>query len=535
MATSRSRAQKRRSEASEEGGDLEVTETGQRSDPASLGQDLHIPLTSRAVFWLPRHQQMSESLLHVPFLFWLIETCRPGNVVQIGTGDGVAFMAVCQAVDKLSLGVPCLGLNLEGDLPAMPGPMTEQHRSHYEDFSFVISEGLAASVRHVCDQDIDLLILSAELTDDRVMALRAHWQSRLSDRAVMLLMDPDRTARGASAREFIESYEHSCPSVRIAHSDSEIVAYLVGKEQPERLKALASLSIGDPGYLAARQVFARLGQGIYQGQLARSAREEIETARGTASVAEDRLARREDELKALHGQLERAVQAETEQAALANDLNAKLFDAEAARAARDAQAAELERAQAAEADLTAKLEASEKDAAALRDRVKMEAAQQAEKLASAEKMLVAERARTAELEARVSELEERLAEEKALAAKAGEEADALRTELEEAASRHGTERDRLVRDYDGRLGRIRRELETRGAELKTEHEERLRDVLALSKEVELRAADVAERNAKIGRLKQRLAAAEDRRDALLSSTSWRVTAPMRSFRRMMKT
>ena len=47
--------------------------------------------------------------LHIPFAFWLMETCRPGIVVEDPGTSGDSYFAFCQAAAKLGLGTRCLG------------------------------------------------------------------------------------------------------------------------------------------------------------------------------------------------------------------------------------------------------------------------------------------------------------------------------------------------------------------------------------------------------------------------------------------
>src|SRR5690554_3731197 len=311
MTTSRSRTQKRRTATSDNSASFEIV-AGESRAPSEPDLDLHIPLTSQTVFWQPRHLALSDALLHVPFLFWLVETCRPANIVQIGTGDGVGFMALCQAIDKLSLATPCIGLSPDPDTPALPAPLAEQHRTHYDDFSFVIQDDPANAMRHVHESGIDFLVLNTELTDELVMALRAHWQTRLSDQAVVVVCNPARLAQRQPAQEFLNSLGAACPTVRLQHADTDIETYLVGKDQPERLKKLAALGIGAPGYLAARQVFARLGQGLHQGQLARAGDAALRKAEAEVDMARKNLDERENELLALRDEIEHTQGAEAE-------------------------------------------------------------------------------------------------------------------------------------------------------------------------------------------------------------------------------
>lgn len=47
----------------------------------------------------PRFMKESDLLLHLPFLFWLVNAVRPARSAVLGLGNGVAFLALCQAIE----------------------------------------------------------------------------------------------------------------------------------------------------------------------------------------------------------------------------------------------------------------------------------------------------------------------------------------------------------------------------------------------------------------------------------------------------
>jgi len=504
--------------------------SGESRASSEPDQDLHIPLTSRAVFWQPRHLALSNALLHVPFLFWLVETCRPANIVQIGTGDGVGFMALCQAVDKLSLETPCIGLSPDPAAPALPAPLAEQHRTHYDDFSFVIQDDPVNAIRHVHQSRIDFLVLNTELTDELVMALRAHWQTRLSDRAVVVVCNPARLAQRQPAQEFLNSLGAACPGVRLQHADTDdIETYLVGKDQPERLKKLAALDLGAPGYLAARQVFARLGQGLHQGQLARAsdaARREAEAELVKAGQNRDE---RESELLALRDEIEHARGAEAEQAALAADLQARLFDAERVLVEEQQNSVASE----AMEKLRSELNASEAQITDLEQA-------HAERLADIEALSEGFEKRLEEAGRQRKELETTV---QTLQTSIAAQQESLNERLADIAA--------LTKDYESRLAELRQRL-SQSDEKRIEFLEAKRSLqgqlverdLALAamarklEDVTLERDGLQQSSARaLGELEQltrKLEEIDGHRNALLNSTSWRMTSPIRKVKQVLR-
>ena len=53
-------------------GGTEIAAVAHPTLPAR-GEDLHIPLSSQALFWRPHHPAASPALGQLPFVFWLIE------------------------------------------------------------------------------------------------------------------------------------------------------------------------------------------------------------------------------------------------------------------------------------------------------------------------------------------------------------------------------------------------------------------------------------------------------------------------------
>ena len=89
--------------------------------PATAADDLLPPRATRALFWRPRMLEDAPWILHAPFAFWLVETCRPRRIVELGLGRGVSYFAFCQAVDKLALEARCVGIDAwTGDRSAAP-------------------------------------------------------------------------------------------------------------------------------------------------------------------------------------------------------------------------------------------------------------------------------------------------------------------------------------------------------------------------------------------------------------------------------
>ncbi len=83
----------------------------QEDADAKTAAEFKAACISPASFWTPAHIVDSAWLEHGPFAFWLIETLRPRNFVELGTHNGFSYLAVCQAVQTLQLSTACYAVD----------------------------------------------------------------------------------------------------------------------------------------------------------------------------------------------------------------------------------------------------------------------------------------------------------------------------------------------------------------------------------------------------------------------------------------
>lgn len=292
---------------------------GQRDAPLAIG--------SRAIFWSPRYTAPSPTLRHLPFLFWLVETMRPASVVQLGLRDGVGFMGLCQAIDKLSLDSVCLGLNLTQDVGTkLPDKLRETHSALYSDFSSILTDDLHRAARHMRSAPIDLLVIDAAVDDAFLTSLQAHWTDLLSDHAVIVLHAPEERLSSPEAKSFHDGLLQAHPVISFPQAQPGLDVILYGKQHPDRLRHLAQLDLGVPGYLSARSVFTRLGQGIESSQQARSRNSALDKAMAALKDLETRFSNLERDYGSAKDQIDAAQASEEAQIAENAALQARVFD-----------------------------------------------------------------------------------------------------------------------------------------------------------------------------------------------------------------
>ncbi len=498
-----------------------VSKDFHRGTTAHAYRELHIPLSSRAVFWQPRHVSVSDELIHVPYLFWLMETTRPRKIVQIGLNEGVGFLAICQAVDKLNLEVPCIGIvpsygeETALELP-LPCHLKEQHATHYGDFSYIEQLSADRAKALLNHDEIDLLVVNTELSEALATRLMTIFQSCLSDRASVVFMGEAKSGQPAVLTEF--SAQHQ--SIRLQQDNQVIETILVGKNQPERLLRLSRLELGAPGALAARQVFSRLGQGLLNTERAKATKAELEKARSSVAMLEQELNSTEKDLVTLREECASAFAAEDDQFKQLAKLQAHLFD-------KTTEAEKL-RAELAEKDRNRDLLRAKCDqfsARALEHERKIAQAEEAHEAARAQlsEEVVRERLARETAEARALEHERKIAQ-------AEEAHEAARAQLSEEVAR-----ERLARETAEARAAWEHELLTRAEK---NIEARMAEIAALTADYEQRL-NQSERS--VTETRQQLQAqisentvlkkqAEKQRKELekfLESTSWKITAPAR--------
>lgn len=264
-------------------------------------------------------------MLHMPFLFWLIDTSRPTRIVQAGIGEPARFLSLCQAAEKLGMESLCIGIDDSMDGHGLSEDQASEHAALYGDFSFVARESLASAVRHLHGEAVDLLVIDTALDNDHIEALKTHWVPLLSPRALIAIHDPENTL-GDAARIFVTELAKGKDIVAFPQATPDLHLILAGDIQPEKLRQLAALELGMPGYLVAQQIFIRLGQGLESAQALRRAQRTIEEAAASRRALEDQLVEVKAELEAEQAAKQLIASSEAQQISRVVELQANLFD-----------------------------------------------------------------------------------------------------------------------------------------------------------------------------------------------------------------
>lgn len=201
---------------------------------------------------------------HVPFAFWIVAACQPRLLVELGTHNGVSYAAFCEAVARERLGTRCFAVDTwQGDEHA--GNYGDQiyndlrgfHDKHYAAFSELMRCTFDDAVSHFADGSIDLLHIDGFHTYEAVRHDFETWQSKLSDRAVVLFHDTNVHERDFGVFRFFAELRTRYPAFEFLHGFG-LGVVAVGAQAPELVRSLCELA--RPADIhAIRERFAYLG------------------------------------------------------------------------------------------------------------------------------------------------------------------------------------------------------------------------------------------------------------------------------------
>lgn len=221
--------------------------------------DIVTPQAIRTLFWRPRFLADEPALDHLPLLFWLVDALAPACIVDLGTRQGTAHLAFCQAVDKLGLEARCLAI---GAWPqGIPAALARQSGDFYEDVSRLQRGAVTEAVSLAGDLQIDILHVDlqavAAAADPEV--LLGPWLPRMTDHGVILLQGT--AGLDAAGREALRRLTGRWPSVTFDQGTG-LTLLVVGEAPTERLARLVALQPGMPGHSTVHQIFRRLGRAL---------------------------------------------------------------------------------------------------------------------------------------------------------------------------------------------------------------------------------------------------------------------------------
>jgi hypothetical protein len=227
--------------------------------------------TSAASFWLPaRIIPHSAWVEHAPFGFWLVEALRPRTIVELAPLEGVSYLVLCEAVQRLGLSTRCYRVAppnderacFSGEQEAVE-PINDNHRE-YTPFSTVIRSSFDDAVRLFSENTIDLLHIDGGHLYEDVKHNFEAWRRKLSNRAIVLFHNTNVREREFGVFQLWEELSRVHPHFEFIHGQG-LGVLGVGSELPSSVRALfdAADHVEATSYL--RAVYSRLGSTISLG------------------------------------------------------------------------------------------------------------------------------------------------------------------------------------------------------------------------------------------------------------------------------
>ena len=206
------------------------------------------------LFWKPEGIGISSDWWpHVPFAQWIVAAVRPTVFVELGTGAGVSYAAVCNAVQHAGLPTQCYGM-----APCQPAEQFRQlHDDHFGLFSTLVHRSFDEAPGLVDDRSVDLLHIDGPPGFNAARQVYDTWLPKLSNQAVVLLHGINDRSNGAGPWRLWQALREQHPHFAFLHGGG-LGLLVVGEHGPDA--AIQLCSENDPHHVATiRARFAHLG------------------------------------------------------------------------------------------------------------------------------------------------------------------------------------------------------------------------------------------------------------------------------------
>ncbi len=220
------------------------------------------PGVSAESFWLPKHYVTSAWYEHAPFAAWVIAATRPRLLVELGTHNGFSFFAFGDAVVKLGLDTSMVAVDSwEGDDQAgfYGADVKDSVQAMVEeDYPFAsLRQGYFDAIAPTfVDGSIDLLHIDGRHGYDDVKEDYESYESKLSDRAVVLFHDTREYQETFRVHRFWDELAEKHPSFTFEHGHGlGVLAH--GSQVPQPVLEFLARATADPAGM--RSFYARLG------------------------------------------------------------------------------------------------------------------------------------------------------------------------------------------------------------------------------------------------------------------------------------
>lgn len=217
-----------------------------------------------AFLWMPaEHDAQGRDASHVPFYFWLINTCRPRLLVASGPSHGLAYAALCEAAARAKLNGRCYAVGAparNGDSECAEDAIrafNEFNQRHYARFSKVLNFDESDALKHFDDSTVDLLHLHGFHSQRALGEQFDAWRPKLSQRAVVILEGTKSCGEDSRDSPLLDDGTPKLPGFEFTH-DRGLRLIIAGSIAPEAVRQLCALK--ESGEIAViRERFSALG------------------------------------------------------------------------------------------------------------------------------------------------------------------------------------------------------------------------------------------------------------------------------------
>ncbi len=225
-----------------------------------LSKDLSTAL-SPASFWVPDYFGQSAWTEHAPFAFWLIDALRPTSLVELGTHYGYSYLAFCQAIERISSNTSAYAVDTWAgdehagfyDASVYDTVLSENRR--YAAFSRMIRATFEDASTYFGEHTIDLLHIDGRHYYDDVKEDFEIWLPKLTENAIVLFHDTNVRERGFGVWKFFSELGSRYRTFNFFHGNG-LGVLAIGKV-PDALESLFSAS--KDGCKQIRNTYAALG------------------------------------------------------------------------------------------------------------------------------------------------------------------------------------------------------------------------------------------------------------------------------------
>lgn len=246
----------------------------QHNHPSELGFDSdtkHVSncvnsLITRSIFWRPQYLYSSAWLEHIPFAFWLVESIRPKQIVELGAHYGTSYFSFCQAVANLELDTECYAIDTwsadehqSTNNEEIYAQVATYNLQNYFSFSTLVRSTFDHALEHFDDSSIDLLHIDGLHSFDTMSHTFESWLPKLSPNAVVIMHNTNVRARGFGVFSFFNELKRQYPHFEFSHGHG-LGVIGVGNKQLASMQALYALSSNPYTLQRTREIFSHLGK-----------------------------------------------------------------------------------------------------------------------------------------------------------------------------------------------------------------------------------------------------------------------------------